>query len=291
MPLRLVALITLGALASPHALRADAFDLYTNPILAKVPGATGVEEVKNLTFAQLTDAGGVLPGIPGTFLVVRTNGNRYGKLLVQAGRQKAREGKAVPMLLIDRFTTYKEGQERAVEAASKNVSLFPGFRFGLDLGQVVPEELGGDIRLVASGDKVHVEPLGKARLYLLTKPLAEAAPRKAERAVIGDKFDPKYFNGTYRLHDDGRRSGKLTLKVGEGGEVTGAYYSDKDGTRYDVRGRLGTQPYSVEFTVQFPRVEETFRGWLFSGDGQALTGSSRLGDREAGFYAVRVEGP
>jgi hypothetical protein len=48
-------------------------------------------------------------------------------------------------------------------------------------------------------------------------------------------------------------------------------------------------PHSVEFTVQFPRSEQTFKGWLFTGDARAITGSSRLGEREAGFYAVRVE--
>jgi hypothetical protein len=288
---RLAVLTALTALAAPQALRADAFDLYTNPILSRAPGAEGVEEAKQLTFAQLTEHGGVLPNVSGTFLVVKTNGGRFSKLLVQGARQKVGRDKSIPMLLIDRFVTFKPGQERAVETSGQNVSLFPGFRFHLDLGQVVPEELGGDLRLVAAGDKVHVEPLGKARVYLLTKPLPDAAPRKGDKLVIGDKFDPKYFNGTYRLHDDGRRSGRLTLKVGEGGEVTGAYFSDRGGTRYEVHGRVGTTPYSIEFTVQFPRAEQTFRGWLFTGDGMALTGSSRLGEREAGFYALRVEGP
>jgi hypothetical protein len=28
---------------------------------------------------------------------------------------------------------------------------------------------------------------------------------------------------------------------------------------------------------------------MFTGDGRAITGSSRLQDRETGFYAVRIE--
>ena len=77
--------------------------------------------------------------------------------------------------------------------------------------------------------------------------------------------------------------------VEEGGEVTGSYVSDKDGEKYEVVGKVGMPPHSIHFTVKFPRAEQTFDGWLFTGDGKVLTGSSRLLDREAGFYALRVE--
>ncbi len=284
-PLAVVFLV----LAVPSARAADAFDLYTNPVLAKVPSADGVKDVKQLTPDQILDHDRLLPGLSGTLVVVRTNDDRWAKLLVQSARQKVDAGKSLPMLLVERFVTYKEGREQAVQAGSSNVSLFPGFRFSLDLGQVVPEALGGDLRFVADGDKVFVEPLGKAKLYLVTKPLPDAAPKKADKVVVGDKFEARLFNGTYRLHDDGRRSGKLTLKVADDGDVTGALYSDKDGEKYEVRGRVGVPNHAIEFTVTFPRSEQTFKGWLFTGDAKALAGSSRLGTGEAGFYAVRVE--
>jgi len=123
----------------------------------------------------------------------------------------------------------------------------------------------------------------------VTRSLAEAEPKKAEKAVIGAKFEPRYFNGTYKLHDDGRRSGTLTLQVAADGEVTGSYYSDKDGQKYEVTGKVGTPRHSIQFSIRFPRSVQTFQGWLFTGDGKVLTGSSRLQEREAGFYAVRVE--
>src|SRR5262249_38489658 len=154
-------------------------------------------------------------------------------------------------LYIDQFVTYKEGEERAVAAGGKSLALFPGFRFSLDMGQVVPDELGGDLRFVADGDKTWAEPVGKAKLNLLVKPLPEAAPKKPEKVVVGDKFDPKYFKGKFKLHDDGRRSGELVLKVEDDGSVTGAYYSDKDGAKYDVRGKVGAPDYAIRFTVQF----------------------------------------
>jgi hypothetical protein len=174
-------------------------------------------------------------------------------------------------------------------ASGKNLYLFPGFRFSLDLGQVVPEGIAADLRFTAEGDTIAAEPVGKAKIYLLTKGLPEAAPKKTAKLVVGETFEPRYFNGTFRLYDDGRRSGKLKLEVADNGEVTGAYYSDKDGEKYEVKGAIRTPQHAITFTVKFPRSEQVFQGWLFTGDARVLTGSSRLLEREAGFYAVRVE--
>jgi hypothetical protein len=269
--------------------RADAFDNYTNPVLAKVPAAAGVQDLKQLTPALIAEHDRVLPRIPAAFLVVKTNDGRWSKLLVQSARQKIDDKRSLPILLLERFVTYKEGDERAVVASSKNVYLFANFRLNLDLGQIVPEEAGGDLRFVADGDKIYLEPLGKAKLYLLTKPLPDATPKKGARLVVGETFEARYFNGTYKLHDDGRRSGTLTLKVEDGGELSGAYYSDKDGVKYEVKGHVNIPLYTFEFVVKFPRSEQVFRGWMFTGDGKALVGASKLVDRETGFYALRVE--
>ena len=35
--------------------------------------------------------------------------------------------------------------------------------------------------------------------------------------------------------------------------------------------------------------EQVFQGCLFTGDGKVLTGTSKMAEREAGFYAVRTE--
>ena len=97
----------------------------------------------------------------------------------------------------------------------------------------------------------------------MTQPLPEAAPRKAARPEIGATFEPRFFNGKYTLYDDGRRSGTLVLKVLDGGAVTGAYYSGKDGKKYEVSGKVGNPPHAIQFTVTFPRTTQTFQGWLF----------------------------
>jgi hypothetical protein len=282
--------VLVGCLVPVLPLRAtDVFDYYTNPVLARLTEGKEAKEIKQLTRGLIVENDRVLPHTSASFLVVRTNGGRYAKLLVQTARQKVDAERSLPMLLVDRFVTYKEGEERAVQADGKNLSLFPGFRLSLDLGQVVPEELGGDLCFVADGDKTYAEPVGKARLYVVTKALADVVPKKGAKLVMGEAFEPRYFNGTYKLYDDGRRSGSLTLKVEEDGSVGGSYYSDKDGAKYEVHGKVGMPRHSIQFTVKFPRSEQTFQGWLFTGDGQVLTGTSRLQEREAGFYARRVE--
>lgn len=269
--------------------RADAFDHYQNPTLARMLEGKNVKEIKQLTPVMIVDHDRVLPRIPSAFLVVRTNGGRYAKLLVQAAKQKIDADRAVPILSIERFVTYKEGEEQTILASGKNQSLYADFRFSLDLGQVVPEAIGGDLRFVVDGDKIHTEPVGKARLYLVTRHDPAVEPKKGAKFVMGEKFEAKHFAGTYKLHDDGRRSGKLVLKVEDDRRVTGAYYSDRDGQKYEVVGKIGTPIHAIEFTIKLPRTEQTFKGMLFTGSGKAMAGTSRMIDREAAFYAIREE--
>jgi len=285
--LRLV-VVVLAVLVLARPAQADAFDLYTNAALARLVESKNVKEVKKLTSAFLLEHDRVLPGITATFLVVKTNGGRFAKLLVGPAKQKLGADKAIPILLVERYVTYKDGEERTILANGKNLALYPGFRVSLDLGQIVPEALGGDVRFVADGGKVYTEPIGKARLFVVTRAL-DLAAKKGGKFVMGEKVEPKHFNGTFKLFDDGRRSGSLTLKVDGEGNVSGAYYSDKDGAKYVVKGKIGNPAHAIEFRVVFPRVEQTFKGLLFTGNGKAMAGTSRLVERETAFYAIREE--
>jgi len=284
LPAVLLLLFGLG-----QARAADAFDYYVNPVLNRLIESATTREVKELTPDQIADHDRVLPNIPFTFLVVKTNKGRNCKLLVQLARQKIGDDKFVPLLVIDRYITYRDGEEQTILTSGNNVSLFGGFRLSFDLGQVVPEEVGGDVRLAVEGNKITLQPVGKAKLYLVTRELPNLAPPKGAKLVVGENFEPRYYNGTYKLYDDGRRSGKLILKVDDELNLVGSFYSDRDGAKYEVRGKVGVPQHTVQFTIQFPRTEQTYLGWLFTGDGKALTGFSRLVNRETGFYAVRVE--
>jgi hypothetical protein len=140
------------------------------------------------------------------------------------------------------------------------------------------------------GDEFYVEPVGKAEMYLVTKHLAETNPTKTPKLVVGEKFETRYFNGVFKLYDDGRRTGDLHLIVAEDGDVSGHYYSDKDGQKYEVVGKAGGNPtHSIQFRITYPRTFQSFSGLMFTGDGRVITGASRLQERETAFYAVRVE--
>lgn len=284
-----IALLLVAALAVSSLARADEFERYTNRVLAKVPRAKTVRKVDKVTAGLLTENAGILKNIPGALLVVKSNEGRWSLLLLQPAGQKVGDDKTVPVVQLERFVTYKEGTDRTIHAQGQNIRLFDGFVFNLDIGQVVPESVGGDLRFVSKEGRRQLEPLGRAEFYLLTEPLPEAAAPKNAKLEIGSKFEPRYFNGNYKLYEDGRRSGKLHLHVEKSGDVTGYYYSDKDGRKYEVDGKIGEPNYSINFRVIYPRTVQHFHGWLFTGDGRALTGSVRMEQHENGFYALRTD--
>lgn len=276
-------------LCLPGIARADAFDRITNPELTKAPDAEGVRAIDVLTSKMLADHDRVLKNVTGTLVVVRTNEGRWSKLLIQESQIKFSEEKLAPAMLIDRFTTYKEGQERAVQAGGQNLCLFDGYRLNLDFGQIVPEDAPADLKCSVEAGSIRLTPLGKAKMYLVTKPLIGTDPKAVGKPEVGDAFEPRFFNGTYQLHDDGRRSGKLVLKVDEEGIVTGKYFSDRGGDEYEVAGKIGIQKHAIQFAIKFRQTEQTFQGMMFTGDAMALAGTAKMQNRETAFYAVRVE--
>jgi hypothetical protein len=290
----LAALIIL-ACASRGPVRADDFDYYTNTVLEKVPQAKGVLKVQQLTPELLTEHSGAIKGLSGALVVVKTNEERWSKLVVYAAQQKVATEKsfpnlkAFPILLIERFVTYKDGEERAIQVQGKDVRLFGGFRFNLDIGQVVLPDITADLRFVATDMGNYAVPVGKAELYLVTKPLPEAKPDVSAKVVVGEKFQPQYYSGVYKLYDDGRRSGTLHLTVRDDSVVKGHFFSDKDGAKYDVDGKVGDPHHKIEFKIYYPRTVQQFNGWMFTANGKAFSGWTKLENQETGFYAVRQE--
>lgn len=290
--LRLIATLPIVFLFST-LVRADAFDNYTLPILQKAPGFAGAKQISELTPELIVQNSQVLPGIEAAFIVIYTNDHRWAKLQVVAARHKVQQPgmdpEYVPMLRIERFVTFREASERAILASGQSISLFPDFHFHLDIGQVVPPKLGGDLTVVEPKPKqLVVKPVGKAKIYLFTRPMPEAAPKGTQKLTVGEKFESQYFAGTFKLYDDGRRSGVLRLKV-KGEDVAGTFVSDQNGREYDVEGTIAKPNYKIVFVVKLPQTQETFEGYMFTGDGKAIAGSCKLQDREAGFYATRIE--
>lgn len=287
--MRRVAALALFAVAS--AGRAEQFDYYTHPVLQKAVADGTLKEVKELTSDQVGEFASVLPDSPSAFLIVATNDKRLAKLLVQPARQKVGD-KQMPLLLVDKYLTFKGTSDRAVQSSGHDLHLYPGLRIGLDVGQVVPEAVGGDLTVVAADKDASafvVKPLKDAKLYMLTKPIPGVVPKKAPKLVVGEAFETRFFAGRYKLHDDGRRTGVLKLEINESGEIAGTFTSDKDGREYEVQGKAGTPKHAVTFTIRFPATTQTFTGFMFTGDGKAIAGTTKMLEREAGFYAERME--
>jgi hypothetical protein len=282
--------LSTGAIPVVPAARADSFDDYTNRHLMKVVDSKNAEKVKSLSLEDLVVNSQVLPGHRSSaFLIVRTNEGRLAKILVQAARQKISKDESVPILLIERFVTFLDGEDRTVIAEAKNIRLFNDFRLSLDIGQIVPAALTADLRFSAEKNSIKVEPVGKAELFLVTKHLSEAAPEKGGKVAVGAKFETQSFNGVYKLEDDGKRGGKLHLKVGQNGTVGGFFYSDDNGAKYDVEGQVSATPVNnIQFRITYPRSTQFFTGWMFMSDGRLITGFSRINEREAGFLATRL---
>src|SRR5438270_8199178 len=85
--------VTAAWLAPAGPARADAFDHYVNPVLARAVERKAFQEVKRLTPALILDNDRVLKGIPAAFVVVKTNKGRYAKLLVRDAAQKVDAGR------------------------------------------------------------------------------------------------------------------------------------------------------------------------------------------------------
>jgi hypothetical protein len=277
-------------LLTPALARADAFDLYFNKLLASIPESKNAAKTGKVTNTLMVKHSRALPGIGETFIVVKTNDKRWAKLLVRPAGHKISDDESKPIVIIERYVTFREGEERTVQVSGQNVRLFEDFRFSLDIGQVAPKDIAADLRVGVDKGNFFLEPIDKAEIYIVTKHLPEAVPPKTGKLVVGEKFEMHYFNGAYKLYDDGRRSGTLHLKVAENGVVSGHYFSDKDGQKYEVEGKVSNVTKNmIDFSITYPRTIQTFTGFLFTGDGRALTGSSRLDNRETGFYALRIE--
>jgi hypothetical protein len=275
-------------LAATAAVRADQFEYYYQPVLTKALEDKVLKEVASLSVEEMEKHLNVLADTQSAFLVVETNDRRLTKLLVQPARLRVGE-EQVPLFLVEKYLTFREGSERAIKASGQNTHLYNGSRIHLDQGQIVPEKLGGDLIAQETEGKLILKPVGKAKLYVLTKAIPGVVPKKKPKLAIGEEFQIKYFNGTYKLYDDGRRTGVLKLLATDDGEVSGTYTSDKDGREYEVKGKVGQPQHSITFEIKYPATKQAFSGHLFTGNGKIIAGTTTLQERNAGFYAERIE--
>lgn len=267
---------------------ADTFDRYTNTVLSKAIESPQVLEIDKLLPGQVVKHNTLFQETGGVLLIIKTNHGHFAKVLVQFARQRNQQ-ETVPMVLLERATAYKVGQERAIQAFSATVHLYDGFQYSFDLGQVVPASMGGDVCYRHTVEGGYLEAVGKARMYLVTKHLTGVEEKKtARKSASGTAFDSTAISGKYKLYDDGRRTAELVLAIEENGSVTGSYTSELSGREYELSGKVHpTVKHQLSFTVKFPNTTQEFTGFAFTKQADVICGSTRMQGQEFGFYALR----
>ena len=271
--------------SSIAAFGADVFDRH-GPALVKRLVEEG-EGVKELTMEEASKLKPLASTIGSPCLVVKTSDGGYAKLLAAWGLKKGRGAdNSTRVLLIERFVTYRGDRLDLTAATGKDVMLFPGFGFNLDIGQVVPEGQGADIVFTADGELI---PAENAKLVVLNG--SKLPP--ADKAAKHDPNDhegvvPEDFAGTWKLNADGRWLGDLDLKMNELGRATGSFTSDESKNSYEITGQTGSSPHNLKLEVFLANTQLSIDGYLWTKDKSRMAGTVSMTGRKFGFVATRA---
>jgi biopolymer transport protein ExbD len=272
--------------------RGDEFSQIAGPFVRELVRRDDVRNHVSLTIGELESLPDVLPRVRSEFLIVKTDEGNLAKLLLSPGLRKRKPGDRpsplVPVLVVERFETLDSTNDLSFKARGKEIVLFGGFLFDLDSGQVVPEGMGGDIVFLAEGGNgSRLAALGESRICTFDRPVlpptAAAGRPSGGRVVHADDF-----TGSYHLNANGQWSGALEIGVKEGGEVTGRFRSDLNGSVYPVSGKIAAdKPQRIGFTIQFPRAEQVYQGLLWTEGKNVFAGTLTMLERPYSFVAVR----
>jgi hypothetical protein len=246
----------------------------------------------SLTFRELEALPVVLRDERTALVIARTDQGNLAKMLVSPGLRKLKpsekDGRLLPVLILERFETIDAGDRRSFKARGKEVMLFDGFQYDLDAGQVVPEGVGGDIVFLAkAADEPRLAAVSGSRLFTLDKPLP-TPPASPGKPSPGRTVEPGDFAGRFRLIANGQWSGTLELAVDQAGTVTGHFRSDRNGSAYPVAGKVAAEvPQKIDFSVQFPRAQQTYTGFRWTEGKNAIAGSVAMLDHPYSFIAIR----
>ncbi len=278
---RAIAATLFFALAcSAPASAADLFDRHTLALLK--PFIESASPVGAIPLAQAASLKPLSATISNPCIVVQTNDGNTAKLLLAWGRHQGENGDS-PVVMLERYVTYRGDRPGLTTAVGKEVVLFPGFGFNLDLGQVVPAGHGADIEIQPDGT---LKPVGNAQIYLLT---ASLLPTTEGSKIIGTKegITPADFEGTWLVSADGRWRGELELKLTEGGKAIGTFTSEDSQSEYDAGGQIGGVPHNLKVNIFLANAELQLDGYLWTTDKSQMAGTATLAGRKFGFVAKR----
>ena len=262
---------------------ADVFERHTGPVIRKA-----LETATPTTELTLNDSARLKPlsaTIGSPCLLVKTDEGNWGKVLVTWGLRKT-AGDPVPVLLLERYVCYRGDRPELTTAVGKDVMLFPGFAFNLDIGQVVPEGQGGDLLFTAEGV---LRPISPAVMVGLNGSLLPPADKSAAKPADRETVVPEDFAGVWQVDADGRWTGEWRLKATESGRVTGSFVSKDLQNTYDVTGQISGTPHNLKLEVFLANAQMQVDAYLWTTDKSRMAGTVTLTGRKFGFAATRVE--
>ncbi len=225
------------------------------------------------------------PGVQGPTLIVRTDQGNWSK--VELDWAFRRQGtKLVPVVVLVRFVTYRAESPDQVLARGEQRMLFPGFRFDLDLGQVVPQGLGEDLW---SPEGKGLRAGAGAALFAWKKPLPREKNSEQYDPWAHPEVRPRDFQGTWHLDADGRLQGRLVLTVDERGSVNGQFISQSSGSRYEVWGKVQlATPHRLRLVIKLANSQQLLELYLWTSTKETMAGTCQLETQRYGAWARRL---
>ncbi len=265
--------------------RADAFDDHTAYWLRK--GTEGTTAFETLAMRDALRLKSISSRITSPCIVVRTDEDNWAKAIITWGFRKGQEDR-IPVVVIERFVTYRGDRENLTSAKGENVMLFPGFGFNFDIGQIVPVGIGQGEDIVAQ-DPGDLKPAKDAKLHGLDGPATP--PRQNQKYPDPDGHPgvlPTDFAGKWEVHIDGRWAGRWELDVEER-RIFGRFISDETESVYEIAGKILALPHNAKMNIELANAAQTVDAFLWTKDKAAMAGTVMMADRRIGFYALRIK--
>jgi hypothetical protein len=230
----------------------------------------------------------ISPRITSPCLVIRTDEDNWAKAIVTWGFRKGKADDRIPVIVIERFVTYRGDRENLTSAKGENVMLFPGFGFNFDIGQIVPVGVGQgeDVVAIEQGD---LKPAEGAKLHGLDGPATP--PREDQKYPDPNEHPgvlPTDFAGKWEVHIDGRWAGRWELDVEER-RIFGRFISDETDSVYEIAGKILALPHNAKLNIELANAAQTVDAFLWTKDKAAMAGTVMMADRRIGFYALRIK--
>ncbi len=265
---------------------ADVFERHAAPLVKRL--ANDGAATKELTMVEASKLKPLAANIGSPCIVLKTDAGNYTKALVSWGLRKSQgTEKPTPLLLLERYASYRGERLDLTAAIGKDVMLFPGFGFDFDIGQVVPAGQGAEIEFTAEGI---LTVCGEAKLVILNGSQLPVADKTAKKHDPSDHDGVVAldFAGTWKLNADGRWLGELDLKINEAGRATGSFTSDESKNAYEISGQTGSTPHNLKLEVFLANTQLSVDGYLWTKDKSQMAGTVTMSGRKFGFVATRV---